>query len=247
MITVKNREDFDKMAVAGKVVAMVHEAVREAAKPGATLLDLDAIAESVIRDNGCVPSFLGYHGYPASICTSPNNVIVHGIPSSYALKDGDILSVDAGAIYDGWHGDAAVTFAIGSVPPEVDQLIRATEEALWAGIAQAKAGNRLGDIGHAVETIGKRHGYGVVREYIGHGIGRAMHEKPEVPNYGTPGKGLPLKEGWALAIEPMFNLGTHETAVLDDGWTVITADGALSAHFEHTVAITPDGPKVLTQ
>ncbi len=247
MITVKTRDDFDKMAIAGKVVAMVHDAVRDAARPGVTLLELDSLAESIIRDNGCVPSFLGYHGYPASICTSPNSVIVHGIPGSYTLEEGDILSVDAGAIYEGWHGDAAVTFPIGSVAPEVEQLIRATEEALWAGIAQAKVGNRLGDIGHAVESVGNRNGYGVVREYIGHGIGRAMHEKPEVPNYGSPGKGLPIKEGWALAIEPMFNLGTHETAVLDDGWTVVTADGALSAHFEHTVAITPDGPKVLTQ
>ncbi len=247
MITVKTRDDFDKMAIAGKVVAMVHDAVRDAARPGVTLLELDSLAESIIRDNGCVPSFLGYHGYPASICTSPNSVIVHGIPGSYTLEEGDILSVDAGAIYEGWHGDAAVTFPIGSVAPEVAQLIRATEEALWAGIAQAKVGNRLGDIGHAVESVGNRNGYGVVREYIGHGIGRAMHEKPEVPNYGSPGKGLPIKEGWALAIEPMFNLGTHETAVLDDGWTVVTADGALSAHFEHTVAITPDGPKVLTQ
>jgi methionyl aminopeptidase len=173
-------------------------------------------------------------------------VIVHGIPGDYRLREGDVLSIDAGAIYEGWHGDAAFTMAIGDVAPEVTRLLEVTEEALWNGIAAARHGNRLGDVGSAVEATARPYGYGVVREYIGHGIGRQMHEAPEVPNYGQPGKGMKLKRGMAIAIEPMFNMGTAETAVLDDGWTVVTRDGGLSAHFEHTVAITSEGPKVLT-
>ncbi len=173
-------------------------------------------------------------------------MIVHGIPSDYRLVEGDIISIDAGAIYEGWHGDAAYTAAVGEVPDEVTRLLDVTEQALWNGIAQAVAGKRLGDIGHAIEKTAEPHGYGVVREYIGHGIGRNMHEAPNVLNYGTPGKGMKIKRGWALAIEPMFNLGTAETAVLDDQWTVVTRDGKWSAHFEHTVAITKEGPKVLT-
>ncbi len=246
MITIKTAEDFAKMAVAGKVVREVLDAVQEAARPGVSMLELDGIAEKIIRDRDCTPSFLGYHGFPASICASPNNVIVHGIPGDYRLRSGDILSVDAGAVYEGWHGDAARTFAIGDVPDEVSRLLRFTEEALWAGISRTRAGGKLGDIGHAISTIGEREGYGVVREYIGHGIGREMHEKPNVPNYGEPGKGFKLKQGMAICIEPMFNLGTASTAVLDDGWTVVTADGSLSAHFEHTVGLTEDGPVVFT-
>jgi methionyl aminopeptidase len=242
----KTDEHFEKMAVAGAAVAAVHEAVRDAAVPGITTADLDGIAASVLRDHGCRASFLGYHGFPASICASLNEEIVHGIPGDYRLAQGDVLSVDAGAIYEGWHGDAAFTMAIGEVPAEVGRLIEVTEAALWEGLARARAGNRLGDIGHAVESTAHPEGYGVVREYIGHGIGRQMHEAPNVPNYGKPGKGLKLKTGMALAIEPMFNLGTYETALLDDGWTVVTRDGALSAHFEHTVAVTEDGPLVLT-
>jgi methionyl aminopeptidase len=234
------------MAVAGACVAAVHKAVREAAVPGVTMTELDGISARVIREHGCRPSFLGYHGFPATICASPNHVIVHGIPDGYRLKEGDILSIDAGAIYEGWHGDAAFTVAIGEVPAAVQQLLDVTEQALWNGAAQTRAGNRLGDVGAAVEATARPYGYGVVREYIGHGIGRQMHEAPNVPNYGKPGKGLKLKEGMALAIEPMFNLGTEETLLLDDGWTVVTRDGKLSAHFEHTVAITSDGPKVLT-
>ncbi|HHC08997.1 MAG TPA: type I methionyl aminopeptidase [Actinobacteria bacterium] len=246
VITTKSPEDFAKMEVAGRCVAAVHAAVREAARPGVSLVELDAIAAEVIRDWGCRPSFLGYHGYPATICTSPNDVIVHGIPTDYRLREGDILSVDAGAVYEGWHGDAAFTMAIGEVPDEVRRLIEVTEQALWNGLRQAKVGARLGDVGHAIESTAEPHGYGVVREYVGHGIGRQMHEAPNVPNYGRPGKGLKLKEGWALAIEPMFNMGGAETAVLDDGWTVVTADGSLSAHFEHTLLLTPEGPKVST-
>lgn len=245
-MTMKSPEDFEKMKIAGAVVAQVHAAVREAALPGVTMLELDAIAHEVIRKADCRPSFLGYHGFPASICTSPNEVIVHGIPDRYKLQDGDLLSIDAGAIYDGWHGDAAFTMAIGDVPEPVSELIKVTEEGLWAGIAAAKPGNRLGDVGAAISAVAAPHGFGVVREYIGHGIGRQMHEAPDVPNYGKPGRGLKLKPGMAIAIEPMFNLGTAETEVRDDGWTVVTADGKLSAHWEHTVLITKEGPVVST-
>ena len=247
IITMKSSEDFEKMAVAGACVAAVHDAVRAASIPGTRMRELDAVAADVIRSRGCRSSFLGYHGtFPATICTSPNHVIVHGIPGDYRLREGDVLSIDAGAIYEGWHGDAAFTMAIGDVAPEVTRLLEVTEEALWNGIAAARHGNRLGDVGSAVEATARPYGYGVVREYIGHGIGRQMHEAPEVPNYGQPGKGMKLKRGMAIAIEPMFNMGTAETAVLDDGWTVVTRDGGLSAHFEHTVAITSEGPKVLT-
>ena len=246
IITIKTPEDFDKMAVAGAAVAAVHEVVREAAKPGIKTKELDHLAAEVLRLHECRPSFLGYHGFPATICASPNERIVHGIPDSYRLVEGDVLSIDAGAIYEGWHGDAAFTMPIGEVSPEVTRLLDVTEAALWDGLADARAGNRLGDIGHAIEARARPEGYGVVREYIGHGIGRQMHEAPNVPNYGRPGKGLKLKVGMALAIEPMFNLGTEETVLLDDGWTVVTRDGQISAHFEHTVAVTADGPLVLT-
>jgi methionyl aminopeptidase len=245
-MTMKSSEDFEKMKIAGKVVADVHAAVREAAVPGVKMVALDAIAHEVIRKAECRSSFLGYHGFPATICTSPNEVIVHGIPDGYKLREGDILSIDAGAIHDGWHGDAAFTMAIGEVSPEVKQLIGVTEQGLWAGIAAARPGNRLGDVGAAITAVAAPHGYGVVREYIGHGIGRQMHEAPDVPNYGKPGRGLKLKAGMAIAIEPMFNLGTAETSVLEDGWTVVTQDGKLSAHWEHTVLITEEGPVVST-
>ena len=246
MITIKTKDDFAKMAAAGAVVAEVLTNVRDAAAPGVSMKELDTIGADIIRSANMTPSFLGYHGYPATICTSPNDAIVHGIPSDYRIADSDIISVDAGAIHDGWHADAAVTFAIGDVPERVSELVAATEEALKAGIAQAQVGARLGDIGSAVEAVADRVGLGVVREYIGHGIGREMHEEPQVPNYGVAGKGLKLKEGMAICIEPMFNLGGPETRTLDDGWTVVTADGQWSAHFEHTVAITRSGPRVLT-
>jgi methionyl aminopeptidase len=246
VITYKKPPDFEAMAVAGGVVAEVLAETRLAAKPGVSLLELDRIANAIIRDHSCTPSFLGYHGFPASICASPNDAIVHGIPSDYKILDGDIVSIDAGAIYRGWHGDAAITFAVGDVPPEVETLLTATSRALDAGVAAATPGSRVGDIGAAVSSVAEPFGFGVVREYVGHGIGRAMHEEPQVPNYGDAGKGLKLKAGMALAIEPMFNLGSADTRVLDDEWTVVTADGSLSAHFEHTVAITTDGPRVLT-
>jgi methionyl aminopeptidase len=246
MITIKGRDEFAKMRRAGRVVAEIHRALREAAVPGVTMLELDALAADIIREGGCTPNFLNYHGFPAHVCLSPNNVIVHGIPDEREVQDGDLLSLDAGAIYEGWHGDAAVTFPIGEVPAEAARLMEATERALWAGIEASVPGARLGDVGHAIETVANEEGLGLVREYTGHGIGRQMHEDPQVPNYGTPGKGLKLKAGMAIAIEPMFNLGTGATRVLEDGWSVVTDDGSLSAHFEHTVAITEDGPQILT-
>jgi methionyl aminopeptidase len=208
--------------------------------------ELDALAADVIRSRGCTPSFLGYHGFPAHICTSPNSVIVHGIPDNYRLKDGDILSVDAGAIYEGFHGDAAVTFAIGEIDPDAQRLLETTEASLWSGIEEVKDGARLGDIGNAVQAEADRQGFGVVREYVGHGIGRQMHEEPQVPNFGKRGTGMKLRTGMAICIEPMFNLGGAETRVEADGWTVVTADGTLSAHFEHTIGITKEGPVVFT-
>ncbi|GBE24256.1 methionine aminopeptidase 1 [bacterium BMS3Bbin02] len=247
LLSIKTADDFAKMAVAGRVVAELHAEVRAAAKPGVSLKALDEIAEKVVRAHDCRPSFLGYQGtYPATICASPNSVIVHGIPTDYRLRDGDILSIDAGAIYQGWHGDAAFTMGIGEISAEAQQLIDVTEQGLWNGLAEAKAGNRVGDIGAAVEATAAPYGFGVVQGYTGHGIGQAMHEAPSVPNYGRRRRGFKLREGMALAIEPMFNLGTPDTAVLDDNWTVVTADGAWSAHWEHTVGLTPDGSFVFT-
>ena len=250
LITKKTSADFEKMKVAGQCVAEIHTRTREAAAPGVTTGDLDAIAREVLQEWDCLSSFLGYgspqHPFPGVICTSPNSVIVHGIPGDYVLAEGDIISIDAGAIYEGWHGDAAYTMAIGEVPDAVENLLAVTERALWAGLEQAVHGNRLGDIGAAVESVALPHGLGVVRDYVGHGIGRQMHEAPSVPNFGVAGKGLRLKKGMALAIEPMFNLGAQESTVLDDTWTVVTEDGEWSAHFEHTVLLTDEGSIVST-
>ena len=246
MITIKSPSEFAKMRVAGATVAAVHQAVRDAAEPGVTTGRLDALAAKVIEERGCTPSFLGYYGYPSSICASPNSVIVHGIPGDYVLREGDLISVDVGAVYEGYHGDAAISFGVGDLSLDVERLLITTEEAMWAGLAQAVPGNRVGDIGAAVEAIGTAAGYGVVREYVGHGIGKRMHEEPQIPNHGKAGKGMKLRTGMALCVEPMFNLGTHETAVLDDEWTVVTADGSTSCHWEHTIALTEDGPQVFT-
>lgn len=247
MISIKSKREFAKMQRAGVCVAAVHREVRQAALPGVSLLELEEIGARVISDHGCSSSFLNYLGtYPATLCLSPNDVIVHGIPNEYRLEAGDILSVDAGAIYEGFHADAAFTMPVGEVSGEAQHLIDATEEGMWAGIRQVRKGNRLGDIGAAIAAVGEAHGYGVVEEYVGHGIGREMHEEPQVPNYGEPGKGLKLKTGMALCIEPMFNSGRRNTKVDSDGWTVRTEDGSLSAHWEHTVALTPDGPMVFT-
>jgi methionyl aminopeptidase len=246
VITRKTPEQIDRMRKAGRLVGHTLSTLVEAVRPGATLLELDAQAERVIRAGGGIPSFLGYHGFPATLCLSPNDWIVHGIPNGYVLQEGDILSIDCGAIVEGWHGDAALTVPVGQVDDAARRLIETTERAMWAGIAQVRAGNRLSDIGHAVEKVAAAPGYGVVREYVGHGIGTRMHEEPQVPNYGRPGRGLRLEAGLVLAIEPMVNEGGPSSRVLDDGWTVVTLDGSRSAHFEHTVAITPEGPEVLT-
>lgn len=246
MITFKTPAQFKKMEVAGRCVAKAHQAIREAARPGLTTIELNQVAERVIRGEGCVPSFLGYRGFPASICASPNDVIVHGIPDFRRLRSGDLLSVDVGAIYEGFHGDAACTFAVGEVSGDAAALSATTEKALWTGLRQARPGRRINDIGAAVEAVARPHGYGVVEGYVGHGIGRQMHEKPDVPNVGRAGKGVKLRVGMALCVEPMFNLGGAGTRVDPDGWTVRTADGTLSAHWEHTVCLTPDGPLVTT-
>lgn len=250
MIIKKTRDEIDRMARAGTVVAKAHEALMEALVPGMSTLDLDRIAERIILAERAIPSFKGYRGFPATLCTSRNHEIVHGIPSAdVVLDEGDVISIDCGAIVDGFHGDSATTLVVGgdqAASDEVRRLIDATRTALWRGLEQVRHGNRLGDVGSAIEAVALEHGYGVVREYVGHGIGRALHEDPSVPNYGKAGRGLKLTRGWVIAIEPMFNLGGDETVLLDDDWTVVTADGSVSAHWEHTVAVTPDGPWVLT-
>jgi methionyl aminopeptidase len=252
-IELKTPGEIDAMRTAGALVARALAAVSEATRPGISTGELDALAEQVIRDGGGVPSFLGYHGYPASICASVNEQIVHGIPSpAQVLADGDLLSVDCGAIVDGWHGDAAVTLAVGAASAADRALSAACEEALHAGIAAVRVGARLTDVSHAVQTAtveaGRRDGveYGIVAEYGGHGIGTSMHMDPFLPNQGAPGQGPRLVVGMALAVEPMLTAGDPETRELDDGWTVVTADGSRAAHWEHTVAVTDDGPRILT-
>src|SRR5438105_4520010 len=246
MIILKSPEEIDRIRRAGRITASAIEVLMEKVRPGISTADLDAIAEREIRARGAVPSFKGYRGFPATICTSLNSEIVHGIPGKRALREGDLIKLDAGAIVEGYHGDSAVTVAVGEVPQEALKLIETTERSLQAGIAEARPGNRIGDIGAAVQTMAEGAGFSVVREYVGHGIGRALHEDPPVPNYGSHGKGLTLEPGLVIAIEPMVNIGSYETRLLPDGWTVVTADGALSAHFEHTIAITENGPEVLT-
>jgi methionyl aminopeptidase len=242
----RNAEELDKMRRAGKVVAEMHEATRAAAKPGVTTLEIDAVARAVLERRGATSNFLNYHGFPAVICTSPNDMIVHGIPGSYRLSEGDILSIDCGAIIEGYHGDAAFTMGIGKISPEAARLLEVTERSLWAGIEVMKSGNRLHEIGRAVQDVAEKAGFSVVREYVGHAIGTAMHEQPQVPNYWPGSPGPTMKPGMVFAVEPMVNAGTAETRVLDDHWSVVTADGKLSAHFEHTIAITEDGPEVFT-
>jgi methionyl aminopeptidase len=242
----RNAEELRKMRLAGRVVAEMHEATRAAIAPGVTTRRLNAVAAEVIARRGARSNFLGYHGFPAVICTSPNDMIVHGIPGDYTLKEGDVISVDCGAIVEGYHGDAAYTAPVGEVSDVAARLIEVTERSLWAGIDQLVKGNRLHEVGRAVQQVAEAAGFSVVREYVGHAIGTAMHESPQVPNYwpGTPGP--TLKTGMVFAIEPMVNVGTPETFQLEDGWSVVTADGALSAHFEHTIAVTDDGPEVFT-
>ena len=251
-IQLKTPEQIAGMRRAGLVVGETLELLRSSARAGITTGELDAIAEDNIRASGATPSFKGYHGFPGSICASVNDVVVHGIPGDRALADGDVISIDCGAIVAddagrGWHGDAAITVAVGAVPPEVTELMRVTEEAMWRGIAAARLGGRVSDISHAVERHVRGAGrYGILEDYTGHGIGSEMHQPPNVPNYGRPGKGPKLVEGLALAVEPMITLGTKETTLLEDDWTVVTDDGSWAAHFEHTFTITPQGTWVLT-
>ena len=239
-------DEIAKMRKAGRVVAEMHEVTREAIRPGVTTAELDRVARRVLERRGAQSNFLGYHGFPAVICTSPNDMIVHGIPGPTRLEEGDIVSIDCGAIIEGYHGDAAYTAPVGRISPDAEKLLTVTEDSLWAGIGQMVDGNRLNDIGFAVQTVAEGAGYAVVREYVGHAIGTAMHEQPQVPNYWPGRPGPRLKAGMVFAVEPMVNAGTAETVQLDDGWSVLTADGQLSAHFEHTIVVGDDGPEVLT-
>jgi len=247
-IQVKSPEQIGRMYAAGQVVARTLTVLKEAVRPGISTAELDAIAEREIRAAGAVPSFLGYFGYPASLCTSVNEQVVHGIPSpEQVLRDGDVISIDCGAILDGWHGDSAVSVGVGEIDPRDQALLVACEDSMWAGIAQAVSGHRLGDVSHAIEaSVHESGNYGLIREYTGHGIGTEMHMDPVVRNYGPPGQGPLLLAGMALAIEPMITRGGRQVTELDDGWTVITDDGSRAAHFEHTVAVTAEGPWVLT-
>jgi methionyl aminopeptidase len=246
VVTLKSPREIDLMRAAGRIVADVHEIMRKNTYPGVTTGELNDLAHNYIAEQGGVPSFLGYHGFPGSICTSVNDQIVHGIPGDRVLNDGDIISIDVGVIYNGYHGDAARTLPIGSVSTEVADLIRVTEESFWAGVSWARTEHRLGDVSAAIQSYAEVNGFHVVREYVGHGIGREMHEEPQVPNYGEPGTGRRLRSGMTLAIEPMLNIGSPGTRQLDDGWTVVTEDGGYSAHYENTVCITDGEPDVLT-
>jgi len=247
VIVRKSPSELEVMREAGRLSARALRIVGEAVKPGVTTEELDVLAETVIREGGGIPAFKGYHGFPKTLCTSVNAQVVHGIPSPLiVLGEGQILSVDVGAIVDGYYGDNAGTFPVGSIDSQARALLDATQASLAAGIEQCVVGNRLFDIGHAVQSVAEGAGFSVVREYVGHGIGRAMHEDPNVPNYGTAGKGPRLETGMVFAIEPMVNAGGHQVESLADGWTVVTRDGSMSAHFEHTVAITEHGPMVLT-
>ena len=248
MVLLKSPAELEKMRRAGAVVAQVLIEIADLVKPGATTADLDVFAQTRTKELGAKPAFKGYHGFPATLCVSVNEEVVHGIPSKKRiLKDGDIVGIDFGVILDGWFGDSARTFPVGKVSPEARKLLEITEKSLHLGIDQARAGNHLFDIGHAVQNFVESHGYSVVREFVGHGIGKSLHEDPQVPNFGIRGKGMLLKPGMVLAIEPMINAGKPEVRVLSDGWTAVTVDQALSAHFEHTVAITEQGPEILTR
>jgi methionyl aminopeptidase len=247
MVNVKSEREIQLMRAAGKTTAKILDAMCQMAKPGISTWDLDQLAEKMCKEAGVTPAFKGYHGFPACVCISVNDEVVHGIPSKKrVLKDGDIVGLDFGVIQEGWFGDTARSVAVGKVTPAAEKLLKITQESLMKGIAEAKVGNRVFDIGHAVQTHAEAAGYSVVREFVGHGIGRALHEDPQVPNYGPKGKGMALKAGMVIAIEPMINAGRPDVRVLGDGWTAVTTDKSLSAHFEHTVAITEAGPVILT-
>jgi methionyl aminopeptidase len=246
MIIRKSTAEIERMARAGRVVVDTLALIGEHVRPGTTTAELDAIADEFIRSHGGAPTFKGYRGYPASICTSPNDMIVHGIPGPYALEEGDILSVDVGVTLDGYVGDSSFTFGVGRIDPEAERLLEVCQDALAAGIEQCQPGGRLSDISHAIQRVTEENGYSVVRALVGHGVGRSMHEDPQIPNFGPPGRGPELVPGMVFAIEPMINAGGPDIRVEDDQWSIRTADGSLSAHFEHTVAVTEEGPRILT-
>jgi methionyl aminopeptidase len=247
-IMIKSAAEIEKMRISGIALRKVHDTVRAAVRVGATTMDLEHAAAAKIEELRAIPAFKGYHGYPAVLCTSVNNEVIHGIPSDKKiLKEGDVVSVDCGVVIDGYYSDCAVTYPVGKLDPQAEKLLRVTEASLYAAIDKAVAGGRLFDISNAVQTMCEAEGYGVVREFVGHGIGKSMHEDPQLPNYGSAGKGPRLKPGMVLAIEPMINAGSPDVKVLADGWTAVTVDGSISAHFEHTVAITKDGPLILTR
>ncbi len=246
MIIGKSKRELDKMRASGRLVGQVLSHLRTLVAPGVTTMEIDRVAEKMIRDAGALPTFKGYNGFPYSICASVNEQIVHGFPSNYVLKEGDIFSIDVGVTLEGFVGDTATTVPVGKVSEDRLKLVRVTEECLERAIEQCRPGKHLGDIGWAVQEHAEANGYSIVRDYVGHGIGRRMHEDPQIPNYGRPGLGPKIKSGYVFAVEPMVNLGSHHTKVLADGWTVVTVDGQPSAHAEHTIAITEDGPEVLT-
>lgn len=246
-VLLKTAKEIEEMKEANRIVAEILEGLKGMVKPGITTEELDGFAEDRLRERKAKSAFKGYRGYPKTLCTSVNSQVVHGIPSMNPLKDGDLLSIDFGAYYKGFYGDAAITVPVGNASEEAIRLKNIAEESLYAGIEKARPGNRLSDISHAIQSHVERNGFSVVREFVGHGIGRSLHEEPQVPNFGTPGLGVRLKAGMVLAIEPMINAGRSEVKVLQDGWTAVTKDGSLSAHFEHTVAITESGPIILTR
>lgn len=247
MVILKQPDEIDKARASSRIVAEVLSVLRERIKPGVTTRELDKIAEGVTEKRGAKPAFKGYRGYPYSLCASVNEEVVHGMPSGRVLKEGDIIGLDFGVYYQGFYGDAAVTLPVGRVSEEAARLMRVTEQSLYAAIEQASSGNRLGDISAAVQETAESAGYSVVRDFVGHGIGRNMHEDPQIPNFGKKGRGIELQTGMILAIEPMVNAGRYRVKILPDGWTVITEDGSLSAHFEHSVAITDNGPEILSR
>ena len=246
MINIKSDHEIELLRIAGSIVYQTHQYLKPFIKEGITTLELDKLAEDFIRSKGATPSCKGYHGFPATLCTSINDEVVHGIPSKRKLKNGDIITLDICACYKGYHGDSAWTYVVGEVSEDVKYLMKGTHEALFAGLSQVKPGNRIGDISNAVETVAKKYHLGVVRELCGHGVGHNLHEDPDIPNYGKPGRGPLIKEGMVFAVEPMLNLGDRDVCMLDDGWTIVTYDEKPSAHFEHTVLVTKDGYEILT-
>ena len=246
MITIKSKREIELLKIAGNIVYQTHQYLKPLIKEGITTKELDKLAEDFIRSKDATPSFKGYEGFPSTLCTSINSEVVHGFPSDRKLKDGDIISIDIGACYKGYHGDSAWTYTVGEVDEKTKQLLEDTEKSLFVGLEQVKPGNRIGDIGYAIEQYARKHNLGVVRELCGHGVGTSVHEDPEVPNYGIPNTGPRLKEGMVIAVEPMLTLGSPKVFLHDNDWTVDTQDGSLSAHFEHTVVVTKDGYQILT-